>query len=141
VTLFSQTVEYALRTVVWLATQKGAPRTTQEIAEAARIPAGYLSKVLQQLVRARLLKSQRGVKGGFTLARSVEEISTLDVVNAVGPIRRIERCPLGIESHGTKLCALHRKLDDAIALVEKGLAETKISELLGRRSSRKPFCE
>lgn len=140
-TVFSQTVEYALRTVVWLATQKGAPRTTQEIAEAARIPAGYLSKVLQRLVHAGLLNSQRGLKGGFTLARPSSEISTLDVVNAVDPIRRIGTCPLGLESHAAGLCPLHRRLDDAIALVERRLAETKISDLIGRRSGRKALCE
>jgi Rrf2 family protein len=139
--LFSQTVEYALRTIVWLATQGDAPRTTQEIARAARIPAGYLSKVLQKLVRAKLLNSQRGLKGGFTLARSPAEISTLDVVSAVDPIRRIESCPLGLESHGARLCPLHRRLDDAIALIEERLEKTKISELIARRSGRKPLCK
>jgi len=139
--VFSQTTEYALRTIVYLATQNGAPRTTRQIAEAARIPAGYLSKVLQVLVRAKIVNSQRGVNGGFTLARPPDELSALDVINAVDPIRRIERCPLGLESHGAKLCPLHRRLDGAIALVEKALAETRISDLLGGRSRRKPFCE
>jgi Rrf2 family protein len=138
--LFSQTVEYALRTIVWLATQKGAPRTTQEIADAARVPVGYLSKVLQMLTRAKLLNSQRGVNGGFTLARRPEELTALDVVSAVDPIRRIDKCPLGIQSHEANLCPLHDRLDDAIALVEKSLAATKISELSKPRAGVKPFC-
>ncbi len=138
--MFSQTVEYALRTIVWLATQKGAPRTTQEIADAARVPVGYLSKVLQMLTRAKLLNSQRGVNGGFTLARRPEELTALDVVSAVDPIRRIDKCPLGIQSHEANLCPLHDRLDDAIALVEKSLAATKISELSKPRAGVKPFC-
>ena len=139
--MFSQTVEYALRTIVWLATQGGAPRTTRQIAEAAKIPQGYLAKVLQMLTRARLLDSQRGINGGFTLARPPEELSPLDVVNAVDPIRRIERCPLELESHRDRLCPLHHRLDEAISLIEKKLGETRISDLLKAPPNTPPFCE
>ena len=58
--MFSQTVEYALRTVVWLASQGGEPRTTQQIAKATKIPAGYLAKVLQSLGRARIVTRRGG---------------------------------------------------------------------------------
>lgn len=139
--MFSQTTEYALRTVVWVASQQGAPRTTQQIAEATRVPVGYLAKVLQMLGRAQLLNSQRGIKGGFTLARPPDEISALDVVNAVDPIRRIERCPLGLASHREKLCPLHGRLDDAIVLIEERLSGTKIADLLEQSSGPQPFCE
>ncbi len=47
--MFSQTAEYALRAVVYLASQPGTPRTTQEIAKATQVPTGYLSKVMQSL--------------------------------------------------------------------------------------------
>lgn len=139
--MFSQTVEYALRTVVWLASQGGRPRTTQQIANATKIPPGYLAKVLQSLGRAHLVSAQRGIKGGFSLAVSPEELSPLDVVNAIDPIKRITRCPLGIVPHGAELCPLHHRLDDALALIEEKLAKTKISELLTAPSSGKPFCE
>jgi Rrf2 family protein len=138
--MFSQTVEYALRTVVWLASQGGEPRTTNQIAKAAKIPAGYLAKVLQSLGRARLVDAQRGIGGGFTLAVSPDELTPLDVINAVDPIKRIKRCPLGLKSHSTGLCPLHHRLDEAMALIEKGLGETKISDLLRAPSSDNPFC-
>ena len=139
--MFSQTVEYALRIVVWLASQGGEPRTTQQIAKATKIPAGYLAKVLQNLGRARLVDSQRGIGGGFTLAASPDELTPLDIINAVDPIERIERCPLGLKSHSSGLCPLHHRLDEAMALIEKGLGETKISELIEGSSSASPFCE
>jgi Rrf2 family protein len=139
--MFSQTVEYALRTVVWLASQGGEPRTTQQIAKATKIPAGYLAKVLQSLGRAGLVDAQRGIGGGFTLAVSPDELTPLDVINAVDPIKRIKRCPLGLKSHSTGLCPLHHRLDEAMALIEKGLGETKISDLLRAPSSGNPFCE
>ncbi|NUQ01687.1 MAG: Rrf2 family transcriptional regulator, partial [Armatimonadetes bacterium] len=92
--MISQTAEYALRAIVCLAAQPEGRLTTPQIAGATRVPAGYLSKVLQLLGRAGLVRSQRGLGGGFVLARPAELISVLDVVNAVDPIQRITGCPL-----------------------------------------------
>ena len=141
--MFSQTTEYALRAVVYLASQGGAAQTTQQIAEATRVPAGYLSKVLQNLSRAGLVRSQRGLHGGFTLSRPADELTVLDVVRAVGELRRIRNCPLGIKGH-VNLCPLHRRLDQAIALVEDALKRSTIAELLAEpergRGIPMPLC-
>lgn len=137
--IFSQTVEYALRAAVWLA-DHGEGQTTQEIAEATKVPASYLSKVLQNLRRAGIVHGQRGVGGGFTLARPPVDISILDVVQAVDPIERIRTCPLGIPSHGANLCPLHRKLDDAIGHVSGAFATTTLAELVAPRHRLKPLC-
>jgi Rrf2 family nitric oxide-sensitive transcriptional repressor len=138
--MFSQTAEYSLRTIVWLASQGNTPQTTQRIARATRVPPGYLSKILQTLGRAGLVRSQRGLHGGFTLAASPTEISPLDVINAIDPIRRIEQCPLGLESHSDQLCPLHSRLDAALAHIESVLAETRISELVDNALQGTPFC-
>ena len=137
--IFSQTVEYALRAAVWLA-DHGEGQTTQEIAEATKVPPSYLSKVLQNLRRAGIVHGQRGVGGGFTLARPPREISVLDVVQAVDPIERIKTCPLGIPSHGANLCPLHRKLDDAIGHVTSAFGTTSLAELVAPRHRLKPLC-
>ncbi len=139
--MFSQTSEYALRAVVWLAAQQAKPQTTLQIAATTRVPAGYLSKVLQALGRASLVTSQRGLYGGFTLTRPPELISVLEVINAVDPIQRIETCPLGLKSHGQELCALHRRLDTAIAQIEKVFSESTIADLLSEPTSSQPLCE
>ena len=138
--MFSQSVEYALRTIVWLAMQDGSPQTTRQIAEATRVSPGYLSKVLQKLGRAGLVRSRRGLNGGFTLNVSPDELSPLDIINVIDPIRRIETCPLGLAAHNGTLCPLHHRLDDAIARIEKELGDTKISELLETDSESPPFC-
>jgi Rrf2 family protein len=127
--MFSQTAEYALRAVVFLAAQEGEPRTTEQIAKATRVPTGYLAKVMQGLGRARLVQSQRGLGGGFTLTRPAEELTVLDVIQAVDPIERIRSCPLGIKDH-LNLCPLHRRLDQAMKLVEEALRKSRIAELL-----------
>lgn len=139
--MISRTAEYALRAIVCLADQEGRPLTTQQIAELTQVPAGYLSKVLQALGRGELVVSQRGLHGGFTLGRSSAEISVLDVVNAVDPIERIRKCPLGVKAHSGSLCPLHRRLDSAMEMVERAFAETTIAELLADPNQLRPLCE
>src|SRR5687767_327554 len=102
--MFSQTVEYALRAVVHLADQSPAARTTDQIAAATLVPKAYLSKVIQGLCRAKIVQSKRGIGGGVSLVKSPEELTILEVVNAVEPIARIRECPLGLKSHGVRLC-------------------------------------
>ena len=138
--MFSQTVEYALRAVVYLADQGEAPSTTQQIAEATRVPAAYLSKVLQGLSRGKLVHSQRGLHGGFTLAREPKDMTIWDVVQAIEPIERIRECPLGLASHRLRLCPLHKRLDDAIALVERAFRTTTVAEVLAEPTTSKPLC-
>jgi len=139
-TVISQTAEYALRAIVFLAAT-GRPAVVQEIARATKVPAGYLSKVLQLLGRSAMVRSQRGPGGGFTLAVPPEKLTVLRVVNAVDPVRRIHVCPLGIASHGRSLCPLHARLDAAAATVESAFAGTTIAELLRDDGRSKPLCE
>jgi Rrf2 family nitric oxide-sensitive transcriptional repressor len=138
--MISQTVEYALRAVVALAYRHDAPMTGQEIAEMTRVPAPYLLKLMQQLVRARLVYSQRGRGGGFTLTRSPSEITIWDIVQAVDALERIRACPLGIQGHGT-LCALHQRLDQAIEQVETAFRKSTLAELLAESNDSSPLCE
>ena len=139
--MFSQTVEYALRAAVWLASHPGHPQTTQQIAANTKVPAGYLSKVMQALGRASLVNAQRGLNGGFTLMRRPGQIRLIEVINAVDAIRRIDHCPLGLEAHGARLCPLHQRLDDAIGHIERAFTESTLADLLTGSSSTHPFGE
>lgn len=139
--MLSQTVEYALRAAVYLAGQTGTPQTNEQIATATKVPAAYLSKVLQSLTRAGLVQAQRGVRGGFLLARMPDELTILEVVNAVDPIQRIKACPLGLKSHGAQLCPLHKRLDDALAEVELAFADSTLAEVLAEPTKSVPLCE
>jgi Rrf2 family nitric oxide-sensitive transcriptional repressor len=127
--MISQTSEYALRAVVFLAENEPG-QTTIAIANATQVPAAYLSKVLQQLAKAGIVKSQRGIGGGFSMLKPPKKLTALDVVNAVDPIVRITKCPLNLEAHAIRLCTLHRRLDEATALMEKAFASTTIAELM-----------
>ncbi len=138
--MISQTTEYALRAVVWLAANPEKPLTAHQIAGVTRVPAGYLAKVLQGLSRAGLLHSQRGLGGGFTLARSPASLTMWEVVQAVDPLKRIHECPLGFEQHKGLLCPLHEQLDAAIATIEKMFTACKISKLIDPEHPCSPLC-
>lgn len=65
----------------------GTPIQGRDIAEACGIPSGHLLKILQQLVRAQILSSERGPAGGFVLRKPANEITLLEIVEAIdGPI-------------------------------------------------------
>ena len=131
--MISQTAEYALRAVVHLAAEdETMSQTVEQIAAGTRVPAGYLSKVLQSLSRAGLISSQRGLGGGFRLVKTAKEISVLEVIRAVDPIQRILTCPLGLAAHGTRLCPLHKRLDDAVAMIEEVFGAATIAEMLDK---------
>ncbi len=128
--MISQTAEYALRAVTWLALHTNSPQTTSQIAKGMNIPAGYLSKVLQTMVRAGLVASRRGLGGGFTLQKDPSEITPLEVINTVDPLKRFDVCPLGqTNKHKNKLCPLHDRLYSAMALIENAFGSCSIQEL------------
>lgn len=135
--MISQTAEYALRAMVYLADQTD-PKTTQTISTATQVPTGYLAKVMQNLSRGGLVKAQRGLHGGFMLAAPAAETTVLQVINAVDPIRRFHECPLGL--HGIDLCPLHRKLDDAAQEIEATLGDTTVADLASVPLHQRPLC-
>ena len=81
-------VDYGLRAVIYLSVQD--PRKCCSITEIANqygVPKEFLKKIIQDLIRCGLIKSKRGASGGYSLARSPEQISFYDVIAALeGPI-------------------------------------------------------
>lgn len=138
--MISQTAEYAMRAITYLADQERVPHTTAQIAEATQIPAGYLAKVMQSLSRARVVRSQRGLNGGFTLSRDTAGLTLLEIINAVDPIRRFHECPLGLPTHSGDLCPLHQRLDEAAQMLEKYFSDTTIAQILDVPSEKRPLC-
>lgn len=133
--MVSQTVEYALRAMSHLASLRGVAATCQTISAATRVPQGYLSKIMRDLVCADLVRSFRGPRGGFTLARDPARITILDIVNAVDPIRRIESCPLENPLH-VQLCPLHKCLDDVLAQMEQTFRTATLGSVLDSACQR-----
>lgn len=101
--------EYAVRAVVFLAAQpEGKVSLINEISEVQEVPKSYLSKIMQHLTRAGLVKSRRGAKGGFLLARPAGSITLREAIEAVeGPIF-LNVCLIKKgECHRDDLCPVH----------------------------------
>lgn len=95
--------DYAVRAVLYLAERGQAARIpTAEIGRAQHIPVTFLAKIVAQLSAAGILRSKRGAHGGIALGRPADEISLLEIVEAIdGPLLLNEcvadptSCPLG----------------------------------------------
>lgn len=101
--------EYAVRAVLHLASQPdGKVSLINEISAAQEVPKNYLSKIMQHLNRAGLVKSRRGAKGGFTLARPARTITLRETIEAVeGPIF-LNVCLIRKgECHRDEICPVH----------------------------------
>ena len=81
--VITRATEYAVRTVVFLAQQpKDEVVLKKDICSTQDITPAFLTKILQPLIKAGIVSSQRGVGGGFLLAKDAAEISLLDVLQA-----------------------------------------------------------
>jgi Rrf2 family protein len=138
--MLSKTAEYALRVAVWLGQSPDEPVSADHLAKVTKIPRRYLHKVVQDLTRGGLVRSQPGPGGGYAINRRPEKITILDVVNAVAPLERIRHCPLGLPSH-TRLCPLHKELDKVYAATEQALARVTLAQLVRSTSEIAPLCE
>ena len=95
--------DYALRAMYYLSKLEPSERAaTSLIADEQRIPPSFLAKIISQLSIAGLIHTSRGARGGVSLARPPENISILEVVEAIdGPLKlnecthSIEGCPFG----------------------------------------------
>ena len=79
--------DYGILLMTGLAQAGGQPRSAATLAQQRRLPLPMVSKILKNLARAGLLSSQRGVQGGYSLARAATEISAADIISALeGPL-------------------------------------------------------
>lgn len=139
--MFSQTTEYAMRSMACLALTPNELLPTSELAKQTKVPLNYLAKVLQQLSAAKLIQGRRGVGGGYRLTKPPREVRLLEVINAVTHVERIKSCPLGIATHGPNLCPLHRKSDEAAAAVIRVFEGTTLLDLITQPGANTPLCE
>ena len=138
--MLSKTAEYALRAVACMGSRPGVPMSADLMAKQTKVPRRYLTRVLQDLASGGLVQSRPGPGGGYELSRPTDEVTILDVINVVDPIKRITECPLGLKSH-TDLCPLHAELDKAYAKTESAFRSVTIMALVESTSPIIPLCE
>ena len=124
--MLAQKTRYALRSLLYIAEEQDqAPVQLARIAETQRVPPKYLELIMLDLKNAGLVKSTRGPKGGYRLARDAEDISFGDIVRVMeGPIALVScasanfYAPCG-DCHDEESCAIRR----AFAIVRDQTAQ------------------
>jgi len=108
--IHSPTCQHALRALIYLAHRNApGPVLVREIAEAAHVPKQSLAKILHSLRNKGLVRSTKGPGGGYQLARSGNEMTVIEVIEAVdGAVDLSRTCILGLNRcNDTASCALH----------------------------------
>ena len=106
---FSSATGYAVLALTYVYGQEGSWVLANEIAAHTSIPKPYLSKIMHALHKAGLVRAKRGYRGGYAMARSAEEITLLDVVEAIEGAKWKTRCLLGAKScRGHDCCPTYR---------------------------------
>ena len=130
--MFSASCHYGLQAMFYIAShcEEGCNIELKEIAEEREIPKHFLSKILQQLVREKLLCSMKGPHGGFRLSRDPATITLIDIVEAIDGVEIFDECGIGLrQCTDTDPCPIH---DNFKILREqiKELFQTKTLETL-----------
>ncbi|MCA9274376.1 MAG: Rrf2 family transcriptional regulator [Phycisphaerales bacterium] len=126
--MLTQTSEYALRAMCALASRPGETVPAAELATQAGVPPPYLAKIMQQLAATNFVSGRRGIGGGYALSVDPERVTALEVVMAVGPIRK-PRTAAELNELGDGFKALHERLDRAASGVLSVLQESTIAEI------------
>lgn len=127
----SRSTGYAILAAGYIAqNQKQGIILSQEISKKYNIPLEYLLKILQQLVKANLLRSKRGPRGGFSLAKPPKKITLLQVIEAVdGPM--VSQLNLAEHARGEKFAArVEQTYSKAIAQARAVFEKAKLTDLL-----------
>lgn len=126
--------DYAVRVMIHLAGLPPHSTVRQsELSEATEVSGHFLSKVLQQLVRARLVRSQRGSGGGYALAIAATSVTLLDVVEAMeGPVRLNQCLEEGPSCDRKSWCPAHEVWAEAQMAVVNVLGRTSMASLAQR---------
>jgi Rrf2 family protein len=132
--------DYGLIAMKYLAEHaEKTARSAKEIAEAQGIPSELLAKILQRLVRAKLLVSLQGTNGGYKLARDSRTISAFDVIKAIeGPLFITSCITHKGACEQTSRCTVKEPLQKVSLAIEEVLSKVTIFELA---QAGEPACE
>jgi Rrf2 family protein len=136
--MFSRPAEYAIRAMTFLALQPpGKLSGAREIARAEDVPIPFLWKILQNLARRRLIRSFKGLHGGYELASPAHEISVKDIVRAMDNSAAAEGCVLGLAECSEKNpCPLHESWKDIRGRLTEMMEQTTVADLAAVASKR-----
>jgi Rrf2 family protein len=141
-------VEYGIHCLLWLV-GPGSAASSRDLADLQGVSPSFLAKIFPKLEKAGIVTASEGIKGGYRLARPAEEITVLDVVDAVEGEKPLFECqevrgrcavfngnPPNWATCGT--CAVHAVMLRAEQSMRKELAATSLADLVNAFGSKAP---
>lgn len=128
---FTKAEEYGIFGIMYLAGQpKGKITPLSEISENQHVPEKFLAKIFQSLSRSGIIRSHRGVKGGFTLGKPSDKITVKDIVESIQGPYYISKCLTEpIEGQAPAMVSLRRMLERAQANLLKVFSSHTVKDL------------
>ena len=129
----SKLTDYATVLLAALSSEPASPHSASGLAERTGIAAPTVSKLLKELQRAGLVRSTRGARGGYQLARPASDISAAEIIDAVeGPVALTECASdeghCGLEAH----CSVGHSWQQVSHAIRRSLAEVPLTTLIAR---------
>jgi len=136
--MLSNTCKYAVRALIYLGrySEDGTKIGIKKIASDLMIPTPFLGKILQNLVKQKILVSTKGPNGGFGLGKKTSEISLYEIVRIVDGEDFFKNCLIGLQPCSTheqneKPCPVHSRFGPIRAQLYQFYQETTIAAILG----------
>lgn len=142
-------VEYGLHCLLWLVGPITEPASSRDLAELQGISPSFLAKIFPKLEKAGIVRASEGIRGGYLLARPADQISVLDVVDAIEGKKPLFDCQ---EIRGKcavfgdaaprwstqGVCAVHSVMLRAEQSMRAELANTSIADIAGKVDHKAP---
>ena len=141
--LYSTACGYAIRALTHLAGQPpDGFRQLRDIARAEGIPGAFLGKILQDLVRGRLLNSSKGPRGGYALARRPAAITLLAVKEVVDGTADLEGCASGLGRCSDDMpCPQHERFKPLRVAIKRYLVTTTVADMSQALAEKRALLE
>lgn len=124
---YTKATNYALHTILYMIEHgKNEKLGVRILADHFNVSVTYLAKILTQLVKAGLIESASGVKGGYVLGKRMEDISFMDVIRATEGTGALFNCGFDEESN----CPIHKVMAEAENMMESYLQKKKLYDIV-----------
>jgi Rrf2 family protein len=142
-------VEYGLHCLLWLVEPAAEPASSRDLAELQGISPSFMAKIFPKLEKAGIVAASEGIRGGYRLARSADQITVLDVVDAIEGKKPLfdcqeirGRCALyggkPPSSSTSGVCGIHAVMIRAEQSMRQELARTTLGDLARSTSKKMP---
>lgn len=131
--MFSKSCEYGIQAMIYIAlhSENGSRVGLNEIADTQQVPKHFLSKILQMLVKHKLLESVKGPNGGFYLKRNPSKINLLEIVKIIDNLDIFDRCAIGLkECSDNNPCPVHHEYKIVKNKIRSTLKEKNLTILV-----------